>query len=313
MASSVLSTPTGGSLSGYLREIHKFPMLSQEDQMALARRRRDEKDRDAAHLLVTSHLRLVAKIVMSYRRYGLPVGDLISERTVGMMQALNRFDPDRGFRLATYAIWLIRAAIQEYIRHSWSLVKMGTTGAQKKLFFNLRCLKGRMQAFEDGDLAPEQVTAIARTLDVPEQDVISMNRRMAASDQSLNAAPRGGEDDWQDRLVDEGESQETEMAEREEMDGRKARLDGAMRMGKACELSILSERRLTENPPTLDDLAQRHGISRERVRQIEVQTFEKLQLAMTGQRPSRPTMSAGQREAMRAVLWPQASVRAEAA
>jgi len=286
VATSVLGVPNGASLSGYLREIHKFPMLSQEEETALARRWRDGKDRDAAHRLVTSHLRLVAKIAMGYRNYGLPVGDLISEGTVGMMQALNRFDPDRGFRLATYAICLIRAAIQEYILHSWSLVKIGTTGAQKKLFFNLRWLKGRMAAFEDGDLAPGQVAAIARTLDVPERDVISMNRRLAAPELSLNAAPRGEvEDEWQDRLVDEAESQETALAEREEMDGRAARLADALGTLKARERSILAERWLTEKPPTLDELAQRHGISRERVRQIEVQAFGKLRLAMTGRKP----------------------------
>ncbi|HTU53242.1 MAG TPA: RNA polymerase sigma factor RpoH [Acetobacteraceae bacterium] len=297
MASTVLSIPATTNLSSYLRQIHKFPLLSAEEEIALARRWRDRQDREAAHKLVTSHLRLVAKIALSYRRYGLPVGDLISEGTLGMMQALHRFDPDRGFRLATYAIWLIRAAIQEYILHSWSLVKMGTTGAQKKLFFNLRWLKGRMQAIDDGDLAPEQVTRIAKMLAVSEHDVINMDRRLAAPDHSLNAPPGGDSaDEWQDRLVDETESQETAIAEREEMDGRKALLAGALTTLKVRERDILGERWLKENPPTLDDLAHRYGISRERVRQIEVQAFGKLQQAMTGQKAGCHRMRAAQRE-----------------
>ena len=204
MASAVLNIAPEGNLSRYLQEIRKFPMLSPEEELELAKRWRDKQDMEAAHKLVTSHLRLVAKIAMGYRGYGLPVGELISEGNVGMMQAVKRFDPDRGFRLATYAMWWIRAAIQEYILHSWSLVKMGTTASQKKLFFNLRRLKGQMQAIEDGDLKPEQVAKIAKVLDVPEQDVVSMNRRLAAPDHSLNAPVRAdSEGEWQDWLVDE--------------------------------------------------------------------------------------------------------------
>jgi RNA polymerase sigma-32 factor len=239
---------------------------------------------EAAHKLVTSHLRLVAKIAMGYRGYGLPVGELISEGNVGMMQAVKRFDPDRGFRLATYAMWWIRAAIQEYILHSWSLVKMGTTAAQKKLFFNLRRLKGQMQAIEDGDLRPEHVAKIATTLGVPEQDVVSMNRRLAAPDHSLNAPVRAdSEGEWQDWLVDEGESQETELAEREELTGRKALLGGALNTLNDRERHILIERRLKDNPTTLEELSQQYNISRERVRQIEVRAFEKLQKSMRTQ------------------------------
>ena len=225
MASAVINVAPEGNLSRYLQEIRKFPMLSPEEELALSRRWRDHEDMEAAHKLVTSHLRLVAKIAMGYRGYGLPVGELISEGNVGMMQAVKRFDPDRGFRLATYAMWWIRAAIQEYILHSWSLVKMGTTAAQKKLFFNLRRLKGQMQAIDDGDLQPEQVAKIARMLDVPEQDVVSMNRRLAAPDHSLNATVRqDSEGEWQDWLVDETDSQETSYADREELTGRKALL-----------------------------------------------------------------------------------------
>jgi RNA polymerase sigma-32 factor len=227
---------------------------------------------------------LVAKIAMGYRGYGLPVGELISEGNVGMMQAVKRFDPDRGFRLATYAMWWIRAAIQEYILHSWSLVKMGTTAAQKKLFFNLRRLKGQMQAIEDGDLKPEQVTKIATALAVPEQDVISMNRRLAAPDHSLNAPVRmDSEGEWQDWLVDETESQETALADHEEMTGRKALLNGALGTLNERERHILIERRLKDNPTTLEELSQQYNISRERVRQIEVRAFEKLQKAMKTQ------------------------------
>ncbi|MBN9510396.1 MAG: RNA polymerase sigma factor RpoH [Alphaproteobacteria bacterium] len=273
-----------GNLSRYLQEIRKFPMLSAEEELELSRRWRDHQDMEAAHKLVTSHLRLVAKIAMGYRGYGLPVGELISEGNVGMMQAVKRFDPDRGFRLATYAMWWIRAAIQEYILHSWSLVKMGTTAAQKKLFFNLRRLKGQMQAIEDGDLQPEQVAKIAHALDVPEQDVISMNRRLAAPDHSLNAPVRAdSEGEWQDWLVDDTESQETAIAEREEMTGRKALLNNALKTLNERERHILIERRLKDNPTTLEELSQQYGISRERVRQIEVRAFEKLQKAMHAQ------------------------------
>ncbi|WP_119678109.1 RNA polymerase sigma factor RpoH [Indioceanicola profundi] len=266
------------NLSRYLQEIRKFPMLEPAEEYMLAKRWQEHEDPDAAHKLVTSHLRLVAKIAMGYRGYGLPVSELISEGNVGMMQAVKRFDPDRGFRLATYAMWWIRAAIQEYILHSWSLVKMGTTAAQKKLFFNLRKLKGQMQAIEDGDLAPETVAAIAKKLEVPEQDVVNMNRRLAAPDHSLNAPLRiDGEGEWQDWLVDEEETQEVRLAEREELGKRKTLLAAAMKTLNERERHILIERRLKDNPTTLEDLSQQYGISRERVRQIEVRAFEKLQ------------------------------------
>jgi RNA polymerase sigma-32 factor len=286
MASAVINIAPEGNLTRYLQEIRKFPMLSAEEELELSKRWRDNEDLPAAHKLVTSHLRLVAKIAMGYRGYGLPVGELISEGNVGMMQAVKRFDPDRGFRLATYAMWWIRAAIQEYILHSWSLVKMGTTAAQKKLFFNLRRLKGQMQAIDDGDLQPEQVAKIAHALDVPEQDVVNMNRRLAFPDSSLNAPLRAdneGEGEWQDWLVDESDSQETEIAEREEMTGRKALLQGGLSALNERERHILIERRLKDNPATLEDLSQQYNISRERVRQIEVRAFEKLQKAMHSQ------------------------------
>jgi RNA polymerase sigma-32 factor len=270
-----------GNLSRYLQEIRKFPMLEQEQEYMLAKSWREHGDIDAAHQLVTSHLRLVAKIAMGYRGYGLPLGELISEGNLGMMQAVKRFDPERGFRLATYAMWWIRASIQEYILHSWSLVKMGTTAAQKKLFFNLRKLKGQMQAIEEGDLPLEKVQAIAKSLDVTEDEVISMNRRLAAPDHSLNAPLRGdSEGEWQDWLVDDTESQETVLAEREELGKRQNLLNNAMKNLNKRERHILSERRLKDEPTTLEELSQRYGISRERVRQIEVRAFEKLQKAM---------------------------------
>ena len=270
-----------GNLQRYLDEIRRFPMLEQEQEYMLAKSWREHEDRDAAHQLVTSHLRLVAKIAMGYRGYGLPVAELISEGNVGMMQAVKRFDPERGFRLATYAMWWIRAAIQEYILHSWSLVKMGTTAAQKKLFFNLRKIKGRLQAFEEGDLAPETVTKIAEELSVPEQDVVSMNRRLAGADNSLNAPLRAdGEGEWQDWLEDDSDSQEVVLGESEELALRREMLSAAMEGLNDRERHILTERRLTEDPKTLEDLSQEYGISRERVRQIEVRAFEKLQRAM---------------------------------
>ena len=283
-ASYAIPVAPEGNLTRYLQEIRKFPMLAPEEESALARRWRDEGDLEAAHKLVTSHLRLVAKIAMGYRGYGLPVGELISEGNVGMMQAVKRFDPDRGFRLATYAMWWIRAAIQEYILHSWSLVKMGTTAAQKKLFFNLRRLKGQMQAIDDGDLKPDQVAKIARALDVPEQDVISMNRRLAAPDHSLNAPVRAeSEGEWQDWLVDDSESQEETLAEAEDMGQRKALLAKALGTLNDRERHIFIERRLKDEPTTLEDLSQQYGISRERVRQIEVRAFEKVQKSMKAQ------------------------------
>ncbi len=270
-----------GNLSRYLQDIRKFPMLEADQEYMLAKRWREDDDLDAAHQLVTSHLRLVAKIAMGYRGYGLPISELISEGNVGMMQAVKRFDPERGFRLATYAMWWIRAAIQEYILHSWSLVKMGTTAAQKKLFFNLRKLKGQMQAIEEGDLRPEQVAKIAETLNVPEVDVVNMNRRLAAPDHSLNAPLRiDGDGEWQDWLVDETESQETRLAHTEEFEKRRTLLYDAMEMLNERERHILEERRLKDDPTTLEELAQVYGISRERVRQIEVRAFEKLQKAI---------------------------------
>ena len=281
MALGMINIAPEGNLSRYLQEIRKFPMLTAEEELSLSKAWRDQGDVDSAHKLVTSHLRLVAKIAMGYRGYGLPVGELVSEGNVGMMQAVKRFDPDRGFRLATYAMWWIRAAIQEYILHSWSLVKMGTTAAQKKLFFNLRRLKGQMQAIEDGDLRPEQVTEIARLLAVPEQDVVSMNRRLAAPDHSLNAPVRSdSEGEWQDWLVDERESQEDTIADREEMTDRRALLANALKTLNERERHILIERRLKDEPMTLEDLSQQYRISRERVRQIEVRAFEKLQKSM---------------------------------
>ncbi len=270
-----------GNLQRYLDEIRKFPMLEQEQEYMLAKSWREHGDRDAAHQLVTSHLRLVAKIAMGYRGYGLPVAELISEGNVGMMQAVKRFDPERGFRLATYAMWWIRAAIQEYILHSWSLVKMGTTAAQKKLFFNLRKIKGRLQAFDEGDLHPDTVAKIAQELDVPEQDVVSMNRRLAGGDNSLNAPLRAdSEGEWQDWLEDDTDSQETVLGESEELTQRRGMLKEEMSGLNDRERHILSERRLSDEPKTLEDLSQEYGISRERVRQIEVRAFEKLQRSM---------------------------------
>jgi len=276
------ATATVGRIPAhYLNEINRYPLLSLEEEQALACRWRDHQDLDAAHKLVTSHLRLVTKIAVSYRGYGLPVDELISEGNVGMMQAVRRFNPDRGCRLATYAIWWIRASIQEYVMHNWSLVKIGTTAAQKKLFFNLRRLKGQMRAIDDGDLKSEQVASIARTLDVPEEDVIAMNRRIAAPDHSVNA-PTGwdGKSEWQDWLPDEADSQEAVVAERQELSGRKALLSGALQRLNRRERHIIFERRLKDDPTTLGDLSQHYGISRERVRQIEAQGLQKLRKSM---------------------------------
>jgi RNA polymerase sigma-32 factor len=270
-----------GNLSRYLQEIRKFPMLEPEEEYMLAKSWREHGDTEAAHRLVTSHLRLVAKIAMGYRGYGLPINELISEGNVGMMQAVKRFDPDRGFRLATYAMWWIRAAIQEYILHSWSLVKIGTTAAQKKLFFNLRKLKGQLQAIDEGDLSHEHVKKIATELGVPEEEVVNMNRRLAAPDHSLNAPLRiDGEGEWQDWLVDEADSQEIRLAESQELGKRKRLLVNAMKQLNERERHILTERRLKDEPTTLEDLSRVYGISRERVRQIEVRAFEKLQKAI---------------------------------
>ena len=266
------------NLSRYLQRIRAFPMLEVNEEFQLAARWRDNEDSDAAHRLVTSHLRLVAKIAMGYRGYGLPLGELISEGNVGMMQAIKRFDPDRGFRLATYAMWWIRASMQEYILHSWSLVKIGTTAAQKKLFFNLRKLKGQIQAIEDGDLHPDHVSTIAERLKVTETEVINMNRRMSGPDKSLNAPLReDGEGEWQDWLVEDADSQESVLAASQELGNRRKLLTVAMKGLSGRERSILSERRLKDEPMTLQDLSERYGISRERVRQIEVRAFEKIQ------------------------------------
>ena len=282
MAANALAvmSPEGG-LSRYLSEIRKFPMLAKDEEFMLAKAWKEHQDPQAAHRLVTSHLRLVAKIAMGYRGYGLPIGEVISEGNVGLMQAVKKFDPDKGFRLATYAMWWIRASIQEYILRSWSLVKLGTTAAQKKLFFNLRRLKSQMQAIEEGDLSPEAVRQIATTLEVTEQDVVDMNRRLAGPDHSLNAMLRADSDtEWQDWLVDDTASQETRVAEEDELQHRRSLLEEAMDVLNDRERHILTERRLKEEPTTLEDLSTQYNISRERVRQIEVRAFEKLQKAM---------------------------------
>ena len=274
-------SPEGG-LSRYLTEIRKFPMLSKDEEFMLAKRWREHEDPDAAHKLVTSHLRLVAKIAMGYRGYGLPIGEVISEGNVGLMQAVKKFEPDKGFRLATYAMWWIRASIQEYILRSWSLVKMGTTAAQKKLFFNLRKAKSEISAIEDGDLRPEQVSHIATKLGVLDEEVISMNRRLSGPDASLTAPLRSdSESEWQDWLSDDAQvSQETQVAEDEERSIRMSLLEEAMTELTDRERHILTERRLKDDPTTLEELAAQYGVSRERVRQIEVRAFEKLQKAM---------------------------------
>ena len=278
---SLPSVAASGGLARYLEEIRRFPMLEPQEEYMLAKRWQEHEDTAAAQKLVTSHLRLVARIAMGYRGYGLPISEVISEGNVGLMQAVKRFDPDKGFRLATYAMWWIKAAIQEYILRSWSLVKMGTTAAQKKLFFNLRKLKGQLQALEDGDLRPDQVTAIATKLDVPEEDVISMNRRLAG-DTSLNAPLRADADggEWQDWLVDDEEDQETLLAEREELDNRRNYLSEAIDTLTPREKRIFEARRLSEDPLTLEELSSEFGVSRERIRQIEVRAFEKVQKAV---------------------------------
>ena len=280
-ARNLPSLVSDSNLARYLAEIRQFPMLEQSEEFMLAKRWQEHQDTEAAHKMVTSHLRLVAKIAMGYRGYGLPMSEVISEGNVGLMQAVKRFDPDKGFRLATYAMWWIRAAIQEYILHSWSLVKIGTTAAQKKLFFNLRRVKGQLKALEEGDLRPETVKEIATRLDVPESDVVDMNRRLAAPDHSLNAPVRmDGEGEWQDWLVDEGDSQESMLAESQEFGRRQKLLDRALKLLNPRERRILSERRLKDEPTTLEDLSKEFGISRERVRQIEVRAFDKVQRAI---------------------------------
>ena len=268
-------------LSRYLEEIRRFPMLEPQEEYMLAKSWREHGDRTAAHRLVTSHLRLVAKIAMGYRGYGLPISEVISEGNVGLMQAVKRFEPDKGFRLATYAMWWIRASIQEYILRSWSLVKMGTTANQKKLFFNLRKAKSRISALEEGDMRPDQVKTIAKRLGVPEQDVIDMNRRLSG-DASLNAPIRadGDSGEWQDWLVDDSATQETTLAESEEFDNRRKALLDALSVLNERERRIFEARRLADDPVTLEELAEEFGVSRERVRQIEVRAFEKVQKAV---------------------------------
>src|SRR5215210_4637262 len=270
-----------GGLAKYLTEIRKFPILRPEQELAYATRWREHGDRNAAHKLVTSHLRLVAKIAMGYRGYGLPISEVISEGNVGLMQAVKRFEPEKGFRLATYAMWWIKAAIQEYILRSWSLVKMGTTANQKKLFFNLRKAKSKISALGEGDLRPEQVKTIAQRLGVTEQDVIDMNRRLGG-DASLNAGIRedGDSGEWQDWLVDDSASQESVLAESEELDNRRKALGSALSVLNERERRIFEARRLADNPITLEELASEFGVSRERVRQIEVRAFEKVQKAV---------------------------------
>ncbi len=278
---SLPSVGAAGGLTRYLENIRKFPMLEPDEEFMLAKRWREHDDRDAAHQLVTSHLRLVARIAMGYRGYGLPIGEVISEGNVGLMQAVKRFEPDKGFRLATYAMWWIRAAIQEYILRSWSLVKMGTTAAQKKLFFNLRKIKGQLKALEDGDLRPDQVKYIAHQLNVSEGDVVSMNRRLGG-DSSLNAPLRadmeGGE--WQDWLVDDSVDQETALAESDEKDRRRQMLNDALNGLNDRERRVFEARRLADDPLTLEALSGEFGVSRERIRQIEVRAFEKVQKTM---------------------------------
>ena len=290
MATKALPTIAGGSagLSRYLEEIRRFPMLEPDEEYMLAKRWQEHADSDAAEKLVTSHLRLVARIAMGYRGYGLPIGEVISEGNVGLMQAVKKFDPERGFRLATYAMWWIRASIQEYILRSWSLVKMGTTAAQKKLFFNLRRTKSQMQALEEGDLRPDQVKAIATKLGVGEDDVISMNRRLGG-DASLNAPVRADQEsgEWQDWLVDDTPDQEERLVEAEEFGHRRNYLRTALSDLNDRERRIFEARRLAEEPATLEDLSAEFGVSRERIRQIEVRAFEKVQKAV--QRAARST------------------------
>jgi RNA polymerase sigma-32 factor len=284
MATKGLPTLAGGSLglSRYLEEIRKFPMLAPNEEYMLAKRWQEHEDSDAAEKLVTSHLRLVARIAMGYRGYGLPIGEVISEGNVGLMQAVKRFDPEKGFRLATYAMWWIRASIQEYILRSWSLVKMGTTAAQKKLFFNLRRAKSQLQALDDGDLRPDQVKTIATKLGVPEEDVVNMNRRLGG-DASLNAPIRAEAEsgEWQDWLVDDTPTQEDRLVEDEELQRRKSYLSSAMSVLNDRERRVFQQRRLVDDPATLEQLSEEFGVSRERIRQIEVRAFEKIQKAVT--------------------------------
>ena len=276
-----LPTPSSGGLSIYLAQIKKFPMLDAEEEYMLAKNWKEHGNLQSAHKLVTSHLRLVAKIAMGYRGYGLPVNELISEGNIGLMQAVKKFDPDKGFRLATYAMWWIKAAIQEYVLRSWSLVKMGTTTAQKKLFFNLKKLKNQIAPGQEGDLKDEQVSEISKRLDVDSEEVINMNRRMMGQEKSLNDPIKQGEaDEWQDWLVDDSLDQELIISQKQEYDDKKDLLKNAMKILNERETEIIKARRLSENPATLEELSKKYKISRERIRQIETKAFEKLQKSM---------------------------------
>jgi len=271
-----------GSFAAYLSKIRKFPMLDATEEYMLAKNWRDKGDKDAAHKLVTSHLRLVAKIAMGYRGYGLPVSELVSEGNIGLMQAVKKFDPEKGFRLTTYAIWWIKASIQEYVLRSWSLVKIGTTSAQKKLFFNLKKIKNQIFAAEQGDMLPEHVSQIATQLDVREDEVVSMNQRLAGHEHSLNA-PVGNEEgdaEWQDWVVDENADQELQISQKQELNQRQSLLQNALHVLDEREKEILQDRRLADEPKTLEELSQKHKVSRERIRQIENRAFEKVQKAM---------------------------------
>ncbi len=278
---SSLPTPSVGGISLYLAQIKKFPMLDAEEEYMLAKNWKENGNLQSAHKLVTSHLRLVAKIAMGYRGYGLPVNELISEGNIGLMQAVKKFDPDKGFRLATYAMWWIKASIQEYVLRSWSLVKMGTTTAQKKLFFNLKKIKNQIAPNQEGDLKDEQVTEISKRLDVDSQEVVNMNRRMMGQEKSLNDPIKFGEtDEWQDWLVDDSLDQELIVSQKQEYDDKKELLNNAMNILNEREKEIIDARRLAENPKTLEELSKKYKISRERIRQIETKAFEKLQKAM---------------------------------
>ena len=288
-----LPSPYTGGLSIYLSQIKKFPMLDAEEEYMLAKNWRERGNLKAAHKLVTSHLRLVAKIAMGYRGYGLPVNELISEGNIGLMQAVKKFDPEKGFRLATYAMWWIRASIQEYVLRSWSMVKIGTTTAQKKLFFNLKKLKNKIAPNQEGDLRNEHVEEISKRLDVSSHEVVNMNRRLMGREKSLNDPIKAGEtDEWQDWLVDDQLDQELIMSQKQEYDDKKELLDEAMTILNDREKEILKERRLSENPKTLEDLSKKYKISRERIRQIETKAFEKLQKSMINSSKSKNLLSA---------------------
>ena len=290
---SNLPTPSVGGISLYLAQIKKFPMLDAEEEYMLAKNWKENGNLKAAHKLVTSHLRLVAKIAMGYRGYGLPVNEMISEGNIGLMQAVKKFDPDKGFRLATYAMWWIKAAIQEYVLRSWSLVKMGTTTAQKKLFFNLKKIKNQIAPGQEGDLRDGQVKEISKRLDVDSREVINMNRRMMGQEKSLNAPIKSGEsDEWQDWLVDDNLDQELILSQKQEYDDKKDLLNDAIKILNEREKEILTARRLTENPKTLDELSKKYKISRERIRQIETKAFEKLQKSMINSSKSKNLLPA---------------------